>query len=587
MRLKLSILRLLIEKVKKFERKYIKVQLIYSILTILETIGWVLIPSTILYLISNWQNQTVIISLVTMIFLVVQIIRAVKLFLSKKINIFKINIEQSFYEEIGVHSLNVPFEMVEDPEFLKKKEDALFPIETQDVVNRIFTSIPILFQSIISIISVVTILISFNIMMLFFLIVLSLFNFLINRSFMKRETKFMKSLSKRNNEYVYYLRTIRNKKISKDVRIYAAQPFLMEKINGLFNYYNNVGSKLYKSIDIRNMVNKLFSVVIMFVFYMFVIYQSFSSNINTAQVILLVNASLSFSNQINTMLSEYLQINQQLEYFEPYHEYDSLIKKQNESGEIRLKDPINKIEFDNVHFKYSNTEEDVLKGVSFTLDKRQSLSIVGLNGSGKTTITKLLMKLYKPRKGSIYINDVSLDKLRTKDYLEQLSVVFQDFNIFNYSLKENIVFDKNHNLLEFEKALSESELNTELAKFPNGINTKLSENYKKRSIDLSKGQEQKLAIARSIFKGGSLTILDEPTASLDPLAEEEVYQHFSNITKNRLTILISHRLSSCISSDCIIYIEKGKVIESGDHKKLMSRNGNYAKLFKLQASNYN
>lgn len=586
MKKKFLILKLLIKKVKIFEKRLFLTQFIYSVLTVLETIGWVIIPSALIFIVSNFQNINITITIFVLLFSIVQIIRILKIVLSKKINVYKVSLEQSFYEEIGMNSLDIPFEMVEDPDFLKFKEDALFPIETQDTVNRIFTSIPVLFQAIFTLIGVLTIVISFNRFLFLFLLLISLSNFLINRSFIKKETSFMKSLSKRNNEYVYYLRTIRNKKISKDVRIYSAQSFLMGKINNLFQYYNKVGSNLYKSIDMRNMFNKLFSILIMFTFYLYVIYQSFSSDIHPSQVILLVNASLSFSNQINLMLNELLQINQQIAYFEPYYKYDSLVKRQSDSGKIVLKSPITEILFDDVYFRYSVDDDDILKGLSFTLKENESLSIVGLNGSGKTTITKILMKLYKPQKGFIYINGISLDKLSTKEYLEQISVVFQDFNIFNYSLKENIIFDKDSNSINLKDALRESELNTELSKFPKGIDTKLSENYKKRSIDLSKGQEQKLVIARSIYKGGSLIILDEPTASLDPVAEEEVYRHFFNITKNRLSIFISHRLSSCISSDCIIFIQDGRVVETGDHETLMIQNGNYSKLFKLQASNY-
>lgn len=221
------------------------------------------------------------------------------------------------------------------------------------------------------------------------------------------------------------------------------------------------------------------------------------------------------------------------------------------------------------------------------IDGSQNLSIVGRNGSGKTTIIKLLSRLYLPREGEILVNGVNIQEYEEKSYLKQLSIIFQDFKTFSYSLKENIVFKNDFDVNRFNQAMENSELNKELHMFPNGIETKLSKgNEEDGAISLSKGQEQKLVIARSIYEDGSLLIFDEPTASLDPIAEEEVYKHFQSVTMDKLAIFISHRLSSCRFSDKIIYLSDGRVSEWGNHYELMDLNQEYAALFNLQASKY-
>jgi ABC-type multidrug transport system fused ATPase/permease subunit len=587
MKEKYKIMRFFLKLVKNMQPNLIFLRGLYSLFKTLEVLLIIYIPSIIIMMLSkNLSYKKVIIyiigSLVLLLFL-----RIINKILNHNAILKEDKFSKSLLRDISNKLMNVPFSQIEDAEFIAKKEEALFPITTQNCIDNLFRIIPILAQSTIILLSVLSILLIYEPVLMIISVVLAGLSFGLSRTMIKHESKQALSSARQNKEYVYYLRVMRNTDIAKDVRIYQMQPFFVEKLSSIFSFYVQASKELYQSREYRGLINQFLSVILIGVTYGYLIFKVMLLTMSSSVFILLVNATINFNHQINVFLSELLLLNQQLIYLKPLREFYDLIEVNNNIGKVKLEDTIKSIEFRNVYFRYPKTDKDVLKGCSFNIEDSQNLSIVGRNGSGKTTIIKLLSRLYKPQSGEILVNGINIWEYEEKSYLKQLSIIFQDFKTFAYSLKENIVFDNHFDEVRFNNAIEKSDLIKELDKFPNGVETKLSKNEEKEgTISLSKGQEQKLVIARSIYENGSLLILDEPTASLDPIAEEEVYQHFQSVTKDKLAIFISHRLSSCRFSNTIIYLEDGKVSEIGNHYELMELDQQYAALFNLQASNY-
>lgn len=560
---------------------------IYSVFKTLEILLIMYIPSIVILMLSkNLNYQKVIISIIGSLLLLLALRVGNKL-LNRNGYIMENRFSQSLLRDISKKIMNVPFSQIEDADFVAKKEEALFPITTQGSIEVLFRIIPNLIQAIIILVSVLTILLAYEPSLMIISVVLAGLSFGLSRTLIKNEAKQALNSARHNKEYVYYLRIMRSPEIAKDARIYQMQPFFMDKLKTLFQTIAGLTKELYQSREYRALVNQILSVVLMGTTYGYLIVKVMSSSISSAVFVLLVNATINFNQQINVFLSELLMLNQQIIYLKPLTEFYDLIEHENKEGKIILEDKIKSVEFRSVYFRYPKTDRDILKGCSFKIDGSKNLSIVGQNGSGKTTIIKLLSRLYEPGSGEILVNGRNINEYEETSYLKQLSIIFQDFKTFSYSLKENIVFDNDFNEDKYNYAIEKSDLIKEVDKFPNGTETNLSKGYEEdETISLSKGQEQKLVIARSIYEDGSLLILDEPTASLDPIAEEEVYQNFQSVTKGKLAIFISHRLSSCRFSDKIIYMEDGRVSESGNHKELIELNGEYATLFNLQASKY-
>lgn len=587
MREKYNILKFFLSLVKNMQPKLFLLRGIYSLFKTLEILLIIYIPSIIILMLSNAMPYERIMAYIIGGLVLLLGLRIGNKLLNLKSIVAEDKFSQSLIRDISSKIVSVSFSQIEDSEFIAKKEEALFPIKTQNTLDTLFRTIPILVQATIILVSVLSILLVYEPILMVFSVVLAVLSFGLSRTMIKYETNQALISARQNKEYVYYLRVMRNPEIAKDVRIYKMQPFFIEKLSNLFNFYVKTSRELYRSREFRGLINQILSVILLGIIYGYLIARVFTSSISGSVFILLVNATVNFNSQINVFLSELLVLNQQIVYLKPLMEFYGLIEIKNHTGNIVLEDKIESVEFKNVYFRYPKTERDVLKDCSFKIEGSQNLSIVGRNGSGKTTIIKLLSRLYKPQSGEILVNGINIREYEEKSYLKQLSIIFQDFKTFSYSLKENIVLDNYYNEGRFLNSIEKSELKKELNKFPNGVDTRLSINEdEEAAISLSKGQEQKLVIARSIYEDGSLLIFDEPTASLDPIAEEEVYQHFQSVTKDKLAIFISHRLSSCRFSDRIIYLSEGKVSESGNHYELMKLNQEYAGLFNLQASKY-
>ena len=247
---------------------------------------------------------------------------------------------------------------------------------------------------------------------------------------------------------------------------------------------------------------------------------------------------------------------------------------------------IETIEFKNVSFKYPRTDAYILENVSFKITDKEKVSLVGLNGSGKTTIIKLLCRFFEIEEGEILVNGVNINKYKYDDYMKQMAVVFQDFKIISFNIKSNICID-DYDEDRLKDVLSRAEVLDKVESLPEKENTYINKWFDKRGVEFSGGEMQKFALARALYKDADLIILDEPTSALDPMSEAKIYYHFNEVVGKKLTLFISHRLSSCIFSDRILVLDGSKIVETGSHKELMSnKDGLYYKMFNSQAEFY-
>lgn len=280
------------------------------------------------------------------------------------------------------------------------------------------------------------------------------------------------------------------------------------------------------------------------------------------------------------------QLNTYSMYWVDFEKFMNLNEEDND-GYIDI-DNFEKIEFRDVYFKYPNSEVEVLKGLTCTIHKNDSITIVGPNAAGKSTMIKLLLRLYKPQRGVILVDNYNLNDLTKKSIIKLFSPVFQEFYNYKLTIRENIAFgnieeiDNDEQLFEAIEAVM---LKDDYEKFPAGLNTYLGKVFYD-GIDLSGGQWQKVALARAFFSNSPIVILDEPTSALDPKMEAKIYEDFKKIIPNKTSIFISHRLGIARLSQKILVIDDGKVIEEGTHEELMQKQGQYYQMFTAQSEWY-
>lgn len=245
------------------------------------------------------------------------------------------------------------------------------------------------------------------------------------------------------------------------------------------------------------------------------------------------------------------------------------------------------IEFRNVSFQYPGSHVYALKNFSIKLKIGERLAIVGMNGSGKTTMIKLLCRLYDPDEGEILLNGVNIKKFKQEEYNKLFSVVFQDYTLFPFKLGQNVALDTHYDAQKVEQCLRDAGFADRLQEMPAGLDTYLYTDYDDSGIQISGGEAQKIALARAIYKDSPFILLDEPTAALDPISEYEIYTHFDQIVGSKTAIYISHRLSSCRFCEKIAVFHEGRLIQLGSHKELVAdTEGKYYEMWNAQAQYY-
>lgn len=245
-------------------------------------------------------------------------------------------------------------------------------------------------------------------------------------------------------------------------------------------------------------------------------------------------------------------------------------------------------EFKNVSFKYPRAEKYALKNLNLKLKAGERLAVVGLNGAGKSTFIKLLLRLYEPTEGKILLNGVDISTYDLESYFNVFAPVFQDINLFALTFAENVSMESHDqtNLQLVEEYTKNSGLEEKLKNLPNGLNTQMLKIIYDDGIDMSGGEKQKLALARALYKNSPVVVLDEPTSALDAIAESKLYQEFDKLIGGKTAVYISHRLSSTQFCNNVAMFMEGKMIEYGTHDSLMAQGGEYAKMFKIQSQYY-
>lgn len=268
--------------------------------------------------------------------------------------------------------------------------------------------------------------------------------------------------------------------------------------------------------------------------------------------------------------------------------YFSIIEAENNKtyGSTVLDTDNAEIEFRNVFFKYPGAENYSLKNINLKINSGEHLAVVGRNGSGKTTFIKLMCRLYDVTSGEILINGINIKEYTEKSIMKLYSVVFQDFQLFSLPLNDNVCAGRKYDESKLYSCLEQANIKERVEAMPQKDSTYLYKNTNKSGIEISGGEAQKLALARALYKDSPVVILDEPTAALDPIAENEIYSRFNSFTQNKTAIYISHRLSSCVFCGKIAVFDKAELIETGSHAELLNKNGKYSELWNAQAQYY-
>lgn len=377
---------------------------------------------------------------------------------------------------------------------------------------------------------------------------------------------------------------------AKDIRLYNMEGWFSKLMRDFAEkrlwWYKKHGSMEFKNgfimiaiVAIRDLAS-----------YGFIVFNVIRGELTPGDFMVYFSSISAIANSFYSLLDNYGNIEWQSFYISWYREYLEIPDKTNRGQGKPLPKEKFDIRFENVSYQYGGADSPTLKDLNFTIKTGEKIAIVGNNGAGKTTLVKLICGLYQATDGEIYINDIPINEYNRDELYTLSSAVFQDIHIMPANIAENIAMSDQYNEDDLKYAIAHSGIEEKINSLPDGMNTYLMRSVYDNAIDLSGGETQKLALARALYKqktrGSKILLLDEPTAALDPIAEQNMYLEYARFSKGKTSVFISHRLASTRFCDRIFYLEDGKITETGTHKELLEKGGEYAKIYELQSMYY-
>ena len=414
----------------------------------------------------------------------------------------------------------------------------------------------------------------------------------VNFVYRRKSFAYLRFRSLDRRQMNYYADLAVNKDLAKEIRMYDLGDELTTRYNTVFNkYYKGLRGLIVRE-NIWQITFAVLSSLLSCFFFAYIAWGVFKGQYLIGDYSLYTGALSSISGSVTTLITTSATI------YEGTLFIDNLLSFLKEKNHVvaRIKDPIipdfgapHTLEFRNVSFAYPGTNKRVIDGLNLYFRPGETVALVGLNGAGKTTLIKLLTRLYDPTEGEILLDGRDLRDYDVKALRRLFGIVFQDFGKYAFTVRDNIrlgSLSTDAKEQEIENAAVRAGADGFIKALPAGYDTSLMRYFDRNGIELSGGQWQKLSLARAFYSDADIIILDEPTASLDPLAEQEVFRRFDELRGEKTTVFVSHRLSSATIASKIVVLENGKVCEEGTHRELMDKDGKYANLFRVQAERY-
>ena len=476
-----------------------------------------------------------------------------------------------------------------DANFIRLRDAAYFACEgNSEATEHIWQTLTMFLKNIGGLIAYLFILSSFDPFLLLLIILTCFISFFVSRY----ANNWHYANKVEGEKYYHKKRYIRDKaesiKLAKDIHIFNLKDWLNELLDLVHNQYLAFRLKGERIDLLADIIEVVLTVIRNGIAYIYLINMTLNDDLSVSSFILYFVAISTLTNWVMGVLKEMSTLHKEcldisslrefLDYPEPFKFDDGKDIPLASNYEIRL---------ENVSFHYPECDKDIIHNLNLTIHPREKLAIVGLNGAGKTTLVKLICGLLSPSEGRVLLNGDDISDFNRNKYYELFSAVFQDFSILDVTIAEEIAQCKDAiDYQRIKKCIDYAGLSDTIDKLPQGLNTHIGREVYLDGVLLSGGQMQRLMLARALYKNGPILLLDEPTAALDPLAESEIYQKYSDMANNKTSLFISHRLASTRFCDRIILIKDGGIKEEGSHEDLLKLNGEYAKLFEVQSRYY-
>lgn len=452
-----------------------------------------------------------------------------------------------------------------------------------EIVNLLFT----ILNSIVSLIVMFVVVSQLDatvLIIVFFMVVVSSFDQRFSNKYSYEQFESEETI---NRESEYIKKVAHHKNFAKEVRIFHMAPFLQKKLNDVFirKYFifKKANTKYWK---LKYCVHLINSVIMTPLLLVYIGFKVLFGTVSIGSFTVLFNSAYSVSGNLSALIMSFDKLGFECKYYVFKLEKMLNLKPSIENSDGLNLEGIDSIEFKNVYFKYPTHSQWVLNDVSFKLEKGENVALVGKNGAGKSTIIKLLLRLYDVSKGEILINGMNIINYDVHSLRRNFSAVLQDYQIMDFTIEDNILLGEKNKLNFIYEALKFVDFEKRIEHCKKGIQTYIGREFDPDGEDFSGGERQKIAIVRGLVRKRDCVLWDEANSSLDPFSEAKINKAMTEKDNNRILVVVTHRLTSAVSASKIIHIENGKLISTGNHFDLLEKDAIYKKMFDLQAALY-
>jgi len=427
-----------------------------------------------------------------------------------------------------------------------------------------------------------------NLLLIGIVVVTTVIGFFISRHINQWQYRHKDELMRYEKELGYLVSKTESVKLAKDIRIFGLAPWLNDIFHSTRRLAEAFSVRREKVYAWNCLVDLILQLARNGIAYAYLIHRALTEGMTASEFLLYFTAFTGFSNWVTGLLSEFATLHKECLGLSVIQEYIHLPEPFRFEGGVPIpKADTYELKLENVTFRYPGTEKEIIREMSLTLHPGEKIALVGLNGAGKTTFVKLLCGFYDPDEGRVLLNGIDIREFNRQEYYDLFSAVFQEMSMLDLTVAEHVAQTvENIDLKRVADCLDKAGLTDKVEKLPQKLETHVGKIAFLDGVEFSGGEMQRLVLARALYKNGPILVLDEPTAALDPIAENDIYMKYHEMTGGKTSLFISHRLASTRFCDRILFLQDGVITEEGTHEELLSLGGEYAKLFHVQARYY-
>lgn len=493
--------------------------------------------------------------------------------------------------EINDKFCTTSYPNIDDPKFIQLTEKALrCCTQNSAAAEGIWSTIKDLIRDIGSFVICIIFLSNLNWILLIVIVVTTVVGYLVSRKTNMWDYYHREELEKYYNHVGYFAQRAADEKFAKDVRVFGLRGWIEELYEKSIALVHGFFARKEKKLLVGGVADVLLGFMRNGVAYFFLINMALGEGLSAAEFLLYFTAVSTFTAGLTGVINDLVELHKHTISLVSVRELlDRDEQFEFDGGADVALDPTARCEirFEHVSFRYPGAESDVIHDLNLTIHAGEKLAVVGLNGAGKTTLVKLMCGFYDPSEGRVLLNGRDIREFDRRQYYKLFGAVFQDFSVLPVALEENVA-QRSEDIDEARvwDCLDRAGLVEKAKSLHSGIKTSIGREVDEDGVELSGGETQRLMLARALYKNGPILVLDEPTAALDPIAENDIYMKYSGMTAGRTSVFISHRLASTRFCDRILFIADGGIAEEGTHDELIARGGKYAELFHVQSRYY-